>query len=78
MTRATACTISPLQPGEAFDSPSDRLTRRGVAALGVEELIALILQSGHRGQNGLETARRLAREFGSISTLARAGPEELT
>lgn len=67
-----------MQPGEAFDSPSDRLTRSGLAALGAEELIALILQSGQSEQNGLETARRLAREFGSISTLARAGPEELT
>ncbi len=54
------------------------MTRCGVDALAVEELVALILQSGRRGQNGLETARRLARDFGSISTLARAGPEELT
>jgi DNA repair protein RadC len=35
------------------------------------------LQAGNRGQNGLETARRLARHFGSISRLGRAGPEEL-
>ncbi|MDQ3378703.1 MAG: DNA repair protein [Actinomycetota bacterium] len=68
----------PLQPNEPFDSPSERLARCGVDALGAEELLALILQSGQRGQNGLETARRLAREFGSISRLARAAPEELT
>jgi DNA repair protein RadC len=67
-----------LRPSEPFDTPSDRLTRRGVDALGAEELIALILQAGHRGQNGLETARRLASDFGSISRLGRAGPEELT
>jgi DNA repair protein RadC len=53
------------------------LTRSGVDALGAEELIALILQRGQRGQGGLETARRLARDFGSISRLGRAGPEEL-
>jgi DNA repair protein RadC len=77
-TEARACTISRLRPSESFDSPSDRLKRCGVDALGAEELIALILQAGHRGQNGLETARRLARDFGSISRLGRAGREELT
>ena len=50
----------------------------GVDALGAEELIALVLQRGGRGQDGLEIARRLARDFGSLSRLARAGPEELT
>jgi DNA repair protein RadC len=48
-----------------------------VDALCPEELVALILQTGNRGQNGLETARRLARDFGSISRLGKAGPEEL-
>jgi len=73
-----SCTISPLRPGKPFDSPSERLIRCGVDALSAEELVALILQSGQRGQNGLETGRRLARDFGSISRLGRAGPEELT
>jgi DNA repair protein RadC len=45
--------------------------------LAAEELIALILQRGERGQDGLQTARRLAQDFGSISRLGRAGPEEL-
>lgn len=67
-----------MRPSEPFDPPSERLTRYGVDALGAEELVALILQSGRRGQNGLETARRLARDFGSISRLGRAEPEELT
>lgn len=67
-----------MRPSEAFDPPSDRLTRCGADALGAEELIALILQKGQRGQSGLETARRLVRDFGSISRLGRAGPEELT
>jgi DNA repair protein RadC len=67
-----------LKPGAAFDSPRDRLHRCGVDALGAEELIALVLQKGLRGQDGLQTARRLARDFGSISRLERAGPEELT
>jgi DNA repair protein RadC len=67
-----------LKPGAAFDSPRDRLHRCGVDALGAEELIALVLQKGLRGQDGLQTARRLARAFGSISRLERAGPEELT
>lgn len=67
-----------MRPTEAFDSPSERLARWGVDALGAEELIALVLQRGQRGQDGLETARRLARDFGSISRVERAGPGELT
>lgn len=77
-TKPRRARFSPLRPSEPFDPPSERLTRCGVDALAVEELVALILQSGQRGQDGLETARRLARDFGSISRLARAGPEELT
>ena len=73
LTDARTCTIFRCcSPSEAFVSPSDRLARCGVDALGAEELIALILQRGERGQGGLETARRLARDFGSISRLARA------
>lgn len=67
----------PLQSTEAFDSPQDRLTRCGVDALSAEELIALVVQGGRRGQGGLATARRLARDFASISGLARAEPQEL-
>lgn len=67
----------PLQPAEAFDPPRDRLTHYGVDALSAEELIALVLQKGRPGQSGLETARRLAGNFGSVSRLARAEPEEL-
>jgi DNA repair protein RadC len=67
-----------LRPGKPFDSPSERLIRCGVDALSAEELVALILQRGQRGQDGLEIARRLARDFGSISRLGRAGSEELT
>jgi DNA repair protein RadC len=66
-----------VRPGEAFDHPQDRLTHRGVDALSAEELIALVLQRGQRGQDGMEAARTLARTFGSISRLARAAPEEL-
>lgn len=67
-----------MQPTEAFDPPRDRLTRCGVDALSAEELIALVLQKGQQGQGGLEVARRLARDFGSISRLAKAGPEEVS
>jgi DNA repair protein RadC len=63
---------------DVFDPPIDRLTRFGVDALSAEELIALVLQRGRRGQSGLEAARRLAQDFGSISRLASAEPEELT
>jgi DNA repair protein RadC len=62
---------------EVFEPPIDRLIRCGVDALSAEELIALILQQGQRGQGGLEAARRLAQDFKSISRLASAEPEEL-
>lgn len=62
---------------QAFESPSDRLNRCGADALGAEELIALVLQKGQCGQGGLQAARRLAQEFGSVSKLAIAEPEEL-
>lgn len=66
-----------MHPSEAFDPPRDRLSQCGVDALSAEELIALVLQKGERGKGGLETARTLAREFGSVSRLARAEPEEI-
>jgi DNA repair protein RadC len=68
----------PMRERDVFDLPIDRLTRLGVDALSAEELIALVLQQGRRGQSGLEAARRLAQDFGSISRLASAEPEELT
>src|SRR5437879_1856711 len=67
-----------MRASEVFDPPLDRLGRCGVDALSAEELIALVLQQGQRGQGGLEAARRLARDFGSISRLASAQPEEFT
>jgi DNA repair protein RadC len=57
--------------------PLDRLIHEGVEALSAEELIALVLQEGGRGKSGLAAALRLAREFGSVSMLARATPDEL-
>jgi DNA repair protein RadC len=50
----------------------------GLDSLSTEELLALVLQAGQRGQSGLRTARRLAHDFGSISSLGRAKLEELT
>jgi DNA repair protein RadC len=63
---------------EAFDPPISRLARYGVDALSAEELIALVLQRGQPGRRGLETARALAHDFGTVSDLGRAHPEELT
>jgi DNA repair protein RadC len=75
--KARSARFSLLRPREAFDTPRDRLCHCGVEALSAEELIALVLQRGHRGQGGLETARKLARQLGSMSRLASAEPEEL-
>jgi DNA repair protein RadC len=77
LTDGRTCTIFTLRPSEAFDPPRDRLTHCGVDALGAEELIALVLQNGQRRQAGLEAARRLAQEFGTLSRLSKAEPDEL-
>jgi DNA repair protein RadC len=63
---------------EPLDLPRERLIKYGVEALVPDELVALVLQDGQRGRSALETARNLTRDYGSISNLARARPEELT
>lgn len=60
------------------DLPRERLKRLGVSALKTQELIAIILRTGTRGENVLNLAERLLREYGGLSGLARAPYKELT
>lgn len=62
----------------ARDRPRERLLRLGPEALSEQELVALVLGSGRRGENAVALAAELIAEFGGSAGLARARPEELT
>jgi len=61
----------------AHDRPRERLDRLGPEALSEQELVALVLGSGRRGESALRIAGELLAEFGGVSGLAAARPEEL-
>lgn len=59
------------------DRPRERLLARGVEVLSERELLALVLRNGAPGQGALDLAADLLGEYGSLSALAGARPEEL-
>lgn len=59
------------------ERPRERLWRRGVDALAERELLALVLRSGRPGESALDLADGLLAEYGNLSSLAAARPEEL-
>jgi DNA repair protein RadC len=62
----------------ARERPRERLAALGIEALSAQELIALVLQSGRRGESALEVAAKLLSEYGGVSSLAGARQEELS
>lgn len=52
------------------ERPRERLSRAGRAALSGEELVALLLGSGARGESALDCARRLLSKNGGLTGLA--------
>jgi DNA repair protein RadC len=66
--------IADLPPHER---PRERLLRCGVEALSERELLALVLRHGRRRESALDLAGSLLCEYGSLSALAIARPEEL-
>jgi len=60
------------------DRPREKLQRFGVAALGDNELMAIILASGSRGCDALELANRILERAGGLHALARRAPDELS
>lgn len=66
-----------LQDLPVCQRPRELLDRFGVDAVEDEVLLAIILRSGMRGLNVLELARRLLRQYGSLSALATASEREL-
>jgi DNA repair protein RadC len=59
------------------DLPRERLRDLGASALKTEELIAIILRTGLRGENVLHLSERLLRECGGLVGLARLPFSEL-
>jgi DNA repair protein RadC len=59
------------------DRPREKLERLGLAALGDNELLALILGSGSRGRNALQVANRLLEHVAGLHGLTRVTVDEL-
>ncbi len=59
------------------DRPRERLYRNGPQALSGQELLAVVLGRGSATQPVLMQAQAILSEFGSLSALAEASPEQL-
>ena len=59
------------------DRPREKLLRHGVAALGDNELVALVLGSGRRRASVLDVANELLKSRGGLHALVRSTPGEL-
>jgi DNA repair protein RadC len=59
------------------DRPREKLLRHGVAALGDNELVALVLGSGVRGSGALSVANELLASVGGLHGLARSAVGDL-
>lgn len=60
------------------ERPRERLKKHGVEALSSQELIALLLGRGIKGESVMITAQRLLSAFGNIKNLSEASVEELS
>ena len=60
------------------DRPREKLQRLGAAALGDNELVAVILGSGRAAASALDLANAMLARMGGIDGLARARHDELT
>jgi DNA repair protein RadC len=59
------------------DRPREKLQRFGVAALGDNELVAVIVGSGSRECGALELANRILERAGGLHALVRLAPDDL-
>lgn len=60
------------------ERPRERLVKLGAEALSVQELLALLLGRGTRGESVLVTAQNLLTKFGNLKNIASASIEELS
>ncbi len=75
MNEKTSFTIHDLPKAER---PRERLQKHGAETLSFQELLALILGRGIRGESVMVTAQRLLSAFGNIKNLSEASIEELS
>jgi DNA repair protein RadC len=68
-------TVRDLPPAER---PRERLIRLGAEALSAQEILALILGRGVRGESVMVTAQKLLSKFGSLQGIADSSVEELS
>jgi DNA repair protein RadC len=68
-------TVRDLPPDER---PRERLARLGAEALSAQEILALILGRGVRGESVMVTAQKLLSKFGSLQGIADSSAEELS
>lgn len=59
------------------DRPRERLLRLGPAVLTDAELLAIFINTGVKGENAIQVAQRLLKQFGSLRALSRQEPESL-
>lgn len=59
------------------DRPREKLRLRGPSALTDAELVAIVLNTGVRGESVVDLAKRLLDEFGGLSGLVRADLNDL-
>lgn len=60
------------------ERPRERLLRLGAEALSSQEVLALLLGRGTKGESVMLTAQKLLTQFGNLKNLASASIEELT
>jgi DNA repair protein RadC len=68
-------TVRDLPPAER---PRERLIQLGAEALSAQEILALILGRGVRGESVMVTAQKLLGKFGSLQGIADSSVEELS
>lgn len=59
------------------ERPREKLLRQGAGALSESELLAIFLRTGIKGKSAVDLARELMGQFGTLSRLFAANPEEL-
>lgn len=59
------------------ERPRERLRKIGVDNLSIQELLALIIEKGKKGQNVLTIAQNLLAHFGNLAKIKQASIEEL-